>query len=368
MRIGIVAHWFNRGQGVVARYLRSALDELGHDTSVLARPTRPTNRRPAFVDRHDVWDQPGVTEASGFAIPASEYGRWATGRRLDAVFFDQNYQFEEIGALRRQGVRTIGRFVWEAFSPADVAGARDAFDLIYSLTECEQRRYAELGIDSPRVVWGCHPELLAVTPDREEPPVKLFFPGGFLSKRKPIRPVLRAFADVPDPDLRLVVKAQVPRRGDFLQEMATRDARIEVIRDDLPSAEHLRLFASCHVCLAPSRWEGLGLHLYEALAFGMPIVTTDIPPMNEVVRSGFNGLLLTPRPSKHVTRSGIPAYDPDRDELVEAIRRLEEPGLRAQLSAGAVETRGRLTWSRTLAGLRTLLEAAVPVAAAAARR
>src|SRR5204863_8852262 len=51
MRIGIVAHWFNRGQGVVARHLRSALDELGHDTFVLARPTRATNRRPAFVDR-----------------------------------------------------------------------------------------------------------------------------------------------------------------------------------------------------------------------------------------------------------------------------------------------------------------------------
>src|SRR4029450_1720072 len=104
MRIGIVAHWFNRGQGVVARDLRSALDELGHDTSVLARPTRPTNRRPTsvglprrreqpgptrqptrrqpLVERHDVGDRPGVPEATDFAIPASEYGRWATGRRL----------------------------------------------------------------------------------------------------------------------------------------------------------------------------------------------------------------------------------------------------------------------------------------------
>ena len=44
MRIGIVAHWFNRGQGVVARHVRSALDELGHDTFVLARPTQPVRR------------------------------------------------------------------------------------------------------------------------------------------------------------------------------------------------------------------------------------------------------------------------------------------------------------------------------------
>ena len=40
MRIGICSWWFNRGQAVVARHLRSTLDELGHETFVLARPTR----------------------------------------------------------------------------------------------------------------------------------------------------------------------------------------------------------------------------------------------------------------------------------------------------------------------------------------
>jgi glycosyltransferase involved in cell wall biosynthesis len=64
-----------------------------------------------------------------------------------------------------------------------------------------------------------------------------------------------------------------------------------VIAEDQPAAEYLRLFASADVCLAPSRWEGLGLHLFEATAFGMPVITNDNPPMNEVVRDGENGLL-----------------------------------------------------------------------------
>lgn len=366
MKLGIVAHWFNRGQGVVARHLRSALDELGHETFVLARPTRATNRRPAFVDRGDVWAQPGVTEASDYEISGGEYEAWAAAHGLDAVFFDQNYQWEEVGALRRRGVRTIGRFVWEAFAPGDVAGAIDAYDVVYSLTECEQRRYRDLGIDSPRVVWGCHPELTAVRAEREEPPVKLFFPGGFLSKRKPIRLLLRAFSEVADPELTMVVKAQVPRRAGFLDEMSERDPRISVVRDDLPTAEHLALFASCHACVAPSRWEGLGLHLYEATAFGLPIVTTDIPPMNEVVRDGHNGILVSPRASEHGTRSGIPAYDPDRHELIEAMARLADRELREHLSAGARETRERLSWSRTVSGLRALLETAVPAPAGSA--
>ena len=72
MRIGICAYWFNRGQGVVARQIRSALDSLGHQTFVLARPTRAKNIRPAFIDHSGVWDQPSVTDASAYRIPAAE--------------------------------------------------------------------------------------------------------------------------------------------------------------------------------------------------------------------------------------------------------------------------------------------------------
>jgi glycosyltransferase involved in cell wall biosynthesis len=35
------------------------------------------------------------------------------------------------------------------------------------------------------------------------------------------------------------------------------------------------------VLVAPSRWEGFGLPLYEAQACGIPVITTDHPPMNE---------------------------------------------------------------------------------------
>ena len=70
MRIGICAYWFNRGQGVVARQIRSALDELGHETFVLARPTRAKNIRPSFVDRGGVWDQPAGHGGLGLPDPA----------------------------------------------------------------------------------------------------------------------------------------------------------------------------------------------------------------------------------------------------------------------------------------------------------
>jgi 1,2-diacylglycerol 3-alpha-glucosyltransferase len=365
VRIGIVAYWFNRGQGVVARQLRSALDELGHETFVLGRPTKEKFILASAASSEDVWDQPGVTSASSFEIPREEYERWAEGNGIEAAFFDQNYQFAEIAALRRRGVKTVGRFVWERFSEGHADAALEAFDVIYSLTRAEQRRYRErFGIESPYVAWGCHPDLSRIAPRRDPERVVFHYHAGLLGKRKPYEQVIEAFMRTSDRGLRLLVKAQVERRMKFLRRAAKRDRRIELVLEDLPTAEHLQRFADCDVCLAPARWEGLGLHLYEALAFGMPIVTNDKPPMDELVEDGFNGLLVRSH-RDGTANSGIPAYSPDVEDLARAIERLADLELRERLAAGAREMAARRSWERTVADVGGLLErlAGVPAGA-----
>ncbi len=367
MRIGIVSYWFNRGQGVVARQLRSALDDLGHQTFILARPTRRTNIRPDHIERRDVWDQPDVTDASAYLIPWPEYEAWAEANSLDQVLFDQNYQFEEIERLRRSGLRTLGRFVWEHFSDDHVGPARAAFDQIYSMTACERDRYAEMGVESPRVHWGCHPDLIPgparnASGDEAGSQVRLLFPGGFMSKRKPLAEVIEAFRAAEGPELRLVVKAQVERQLTQVKRLARggrigrRDRRIEILTDELPTAGYMRLLGSADAIIAPSRWEGLGLHLYEATALGVPVVTNDNPPMNEIVIDGHNGILVAGI-ADGKARSGITAYRPDSGELTAAIERLRDPDLRAELSAGARERRRQLSWERTVTDIGALVGA-----------
>jgi 1,2-diacylglycerol 3-alpha-glucosyltransferase len=359
VRVGVSSFWFNRGQAVVGRQLRSGLETLGHETAVLARPAKDTAAKPGALSREDVWDQPGVTAAANYLITAEEMAAWAHENALEAVLFDQNYQFEEIARLRALGVRTYGRFVWEQFSPEHVEGAKAAFEAVYSMTAAEQQRYAGFGIESPRVRWGCHPELLAGTPERTDPrpedTVSFFFPGGYMTKRKPVAPVLEAFSRARGDHLRLVVKAQIKRRMKIVKGAARADRRIDWVFDDLPDAEHKRLFAAADVCLAPSRWEGLGLHLYEATGFGMPIITNDNPPMNEVVRNGENGLLVRGIEAEEPADSGIPAYDPDVGELATAIERLGDPAVLVELRAGTQKARERLSWDNTLADLTALL-------------
>jgi glycosyltransferase involved in cell wall biosynthesis len=357
MRIGLVTKWFASGQAVVARYIRSALDELGHETFVLARQGKGPR---AQVDRvaDPVWDQPGVTHSPAADVPEDEYLAWVGENGIDAILCDQNDQFAEIAALRRSGVKTIGRFVWESFAPDDAAPAREAYDVIYSFTRAEQERYRTLGIETPLLTWGCHPELVALSEeiDRDGETVRFVVPGSFMGKRKPFPEIVRAFTRTQDPRFRLLIRGQVDRRGGKLEKAAAGDERVVIELEDRPTGEHLRQFASCDVCLSPSRWEGLGLPLYEAVAFAMPSITNDSPPMNEIVLDGVNGICVDSVPWG-TAGSGIPAFDPDFDQLTAAIERLGDDAERARLARGAAELRdGERSWSRTVEGLAGLIE------------
>lgn len=395
MHIGLVSKWAASGQAVVARQIRSALDGLGHETFVLARPgSGPRARAAAAPD--PVWDQPGVTEASAHDVPLAEYEDWARANSLELVLCDENYQWAEIGALRAAGIRTVGRFVWEYFGPAHIDPARGAYETIYSLTRCERDRYAELGLESPYVQWGIHPELLATAgggqrtadgpkarsafPQVSEPAaagsgreaedstgagpgrgaedspgvVTFYFPGSFLGRRKPVRKVIKAFGMASGTHLRLLIDAQVPRNDEALREAAAADPRIELMLEDEPEAAHRARFAACDVCVAPSRWEGLGLPLYEATAFGLPIITNDKPPMSEMVLDGRSGILV-PSEQNGTARSGIPAWDPDVAALAAAIERLGEAAELARMRAGVAALAEQRSWSRTIADLAALI-------------
>ena len=163
MRVGIVSKWFNRGQPVVGRQLRSALDELGHETVRAraaeegARPApgsaRPRRRLgPARGHR-------GRRPTTCRRASTSPGSRRTGSRRSSAIRTTSSTSSRSCASAGRA---TIGRFVWEHFTAEHVAGAREAFDVVYSLTRAEQERYRGMGLETPYVTWGCHPELVAI--------------------------------------------------------------------------------------------------------------------------------------------------------------------------------------------------------------
>jgi glycosyltransferase involved in cell wall biosynthesis len=345
MRIGFAANWCNRGQGVIARQIRSIFDEAGHETFVLARPTNPKAPIADFVDTRDEWDAPNVTAGSTFNMEAEEYVDWARRCRLDVLFCDMNLQFDAIAAVREAGVRTVGRFVWERFVPGYVKRVQRAYDVVYSVTRCEQQRYREYGLETPYVRYGLHPDLLRAGAPRREDAIYFIFHGGLQGKRKPIAATIKAFKAVKADHIRLIIKSQGVRETSEPVEIDD-DPRIAHIVKDMAQDEYHALFSSCHVCLSPSRWEGLGVHLFESIAHGLPVISNNIPPINEVIRHGVSGLLVK---SVHIRdlNNGLPIYDPDPDHLIACIKEMTDRTRVDQLIASTRAETERFAWEYT---------------------
>ncbi len=63
------------------------------------------------------------------------------------------------------------------------------------------------------------------------------------------------------------------------------------------------ILAHAHIACLPSYREGLPKSLLEAMAAGLPCVTTDVPGCREAVRDNDNGLLVPPRDAEALSRA-----------------------------------------------------------------
>lgn len=90
------------------------------------------------------------------------------------------------------------------------------------------------------------------------------------------------------------------------------------------------LLASSHVFARPSLTEGLGTAFLEAMACGVPVVGTRVSGIVDIVRHGYNGLLVSPGRV---------------EEIAEAILRLlEDEELRERLIGNALEFVRDYSW------------------------
>jgi glycosyltransferase involved in cell wall biosynthesis len=70
-----------------------------------------------------------------------------------------------------------------------------------------------------------------------------------------------------------------------------------------------RYLREADIVAIPSRWEGFGLQAVEAMASGVPVVASDIPPLREVLG---DAALFVPPDDVGAWRSALVELAPDR--------------------------------------------------------
>jgi phosphatidylinositol alpha-mannosyltransferase len=174
---------------------------------------------------------------------------------------------------------------------------------------------------------------------------KLLFVGR-LHARKGFHLAVAAFGELAErfDDLRLVVAGDGEERAALGALPPSARERVAML-GTVPNAELPRFAAACDVYVGPSvGGESFGVVLAEAMAAGLPVVASDIPGYEEVVRDGVDGLL-------------VPPGDP-RALAEAAARVLEDDGFAAKLAAAGRERARGFDWDVVVARLEELYERA----------
>lgn len=226
-----------------------------------------------------------VTRRVDFPVKGGPAGRWKFGDRVDR-FIAISGRVEAV--LREGGVpaEAITR-VYSGVDPGrfDVAGD-------------PARVREELGIPRRAKLVGCI--------------------GALVGHKAPLD-LLHAVSELPA-DAHVVYVGEGPLREDLVRESRNLkvEDRVHLMghRDDVP-----RILRSIDVFCLPSRLEGLGTSVLDAMAASLPVVGTRAGGIPEMVEDGRSGLLVAP---------GTPA------ELGRALARVLRDGdLAARLARGA---------------------------------
>ena len=143
-----------------------------------------------------------------------------------------------------------------------------------------------------------------------------------------IRAIAKLSSELPNIKLHLV-----GRGGDRHFALLAKKERIEkhvVFHGWIKQSTLSSYYKSADICVFPSRHEGFGIVILEAMASGIPVIASDIPSFREIISDGIDGRLFKSEDADALSKAVIALY--------------QDPHLRKELSHNAFEKAKRYSW------------------------
>ena|SRR2546421_5864713 len=205
------------------------------------------------------------------------------------------------------------------------------------VTNRETLVYFQLHYDlAPDGVWfvanGVGPEFFLPRTFSVSRATKLLFVGTWID-HKGVYYLADAFEQVlaTFPDTRLTVAGCVVPEGEVRRRFSRAAQSALTVIPFVSRAEISRVYSGHEIFILPSLMEGMPLVLLEAMASGLPVITTESCGMTDLVEDGHDGLFVVPG---------------NTGSLVSAILRLcQDAALRQRLGGAAQEKMKRYSWT-----------------------
>lgn len=283
MNIGFVTTWLERGATYVTKTYMELLAPR-HNLYVFARGGEYADKRkddPYF---------PNITwglRLAGTRIDWRQFSKWIKKNNIEVVFFNEQSDFECLYKLKIHYPDVIlGAYI--DYYKEDTVKKFEIYDFLI----CNTKRHYSVFNWHPAayyVPWGTD---LSVFNYKKSPKPReelVFFHSMGMSPRKGTDVLINAFikGEFYKKNARLIIHTQI----DISNLISKDDAlkfNIEIINKEVP---HPGLYYLGDVYVYPTTLDGLGLTVYEALASGLPVIATDVAPMNEIITED-NGKLV----------------------------------------------------------------------------
>jgi UDP-glucose:(heptosyl)LPS alpha-1,3-glucosyltransferase len=148
-----------------------------------------------------------------------------------------------------------------------------------------------------------------------------FVGSGF--ERKGLGPLLEAVAGLRDRRAHVLVAGK--GKTETYREMAARLGIGGAVTWSAPRPDVERLYAAADVAALPARYEPFGNVHLEALASGVPVLTSAIAGGAEAVRDGVSGAVVASATAEDIARGLAALRDHDAARLAQAARDAAEP-------------------------------------------
>lgn len=289
MNIGIISTWFPSGAGMVSRAYYEA---LSNENSVFIF-ARGCERQ-----KNNIWDTPNVTWARKHpcvtGIYTNEFKKWVKENKIGLVLFNEQRRWDIVIEAKKMGL-IIGAYV--DYYTADTI----QFFNLYDFLICNTKRHFSIFKNHKNSIfcqWGTDIEAFSPLSKRSKRPITFLVSAGNNGKNAKIAEwadrtgtgfVLKNFYRVKG-DCRLIILSQIK-----LQDCPTE--WIEVIKSNsritfIDQKFEFTPYNLGDVYIYPSRLDGIGLTLPEAISCGLPAIVTDSEPMSDFVINGYNGYLI----------------------------------------------------------------------------
>lgn len=333
--IGIVTTWFHRGAAYVSRAYKEVLDK-SHRVLIYARGGEE------YGKGDPMWDSEGVTWAprlggrakarSSFVeVSRTHFTNWLTSNNIDIVLFNEERDIRLVELVKQLGRQTAAY--------VDYYTRESVHEFaIYDMLLCNTKRHYSV-FDWHRNVlhipWGCDTQIFLPGTQKNRREHTFFHNCGYAPHRKGTDLLLTAFS-------RMKCKATLCIHTQTSLEQYLSKVPIECqSRIDIREGSHPPpgLYMLGDVYVYPSRLEGIGLTVCEALSCGLPVIVTDEPPMNEFVKEALFGRLI---PVAARNERGDGYYWPEVEADVDALTAILEEYARGDINIEEQQRLARL--------------------------